>query len=75
MPKHYANLIDGLRKAERGETEPWSVVFSRSRHLHSECHWLLRLYIACIHRPQVEGPAPIQKVVIDRSGRRSRVHA
>lgn len=23
MPKHYVNLMDGLRKAERGETEPW----------------------------------------------------
>lgn len=23
MPKHYTNLMDGLRKVERGEKEPW----------------------------------------------------
>ena len=27
MPKHYANLLEGLKKAERGETEPWWVAF------------------------------------------------
>lgn len=30
-PKHYVNLMDGLKRAERGEKEPWYVLVTTSR--------------------------------------------